>query len=105
LAIVKENTASVDDKKTHGIGLRAYLTVWALLITLTAVTVTMAKLRLGGLTIIAVLSIAIVKSLLVLLYFMHLRHENRLIIKLLIPGTIVLLAIFIALTYTDVMTR
>jgi cytochrome c oxidase subunit 4 len=97
--------ASETNKNSHGIGPRVYLTVWGLLLLLTAITVTSAKLRLGKVTIAVVLAVAMVKSLLVLLYFMHLRHEKRLIIKLLLPGVIVLLAIFIGLTYTDVMTR
>lgn len=99
-------TENPDKVSAHSrIGVRACIAVWGLLLALTAITVISAELHLGGLTIIAVLSIASVKSVLVLLYFMHLRYEKRLIIKLLLPGTIVLLAIFIGLTYTDLMTR
>lgn len=100
-----DKPAATDAGTTGRIGLSTYYIVWGMLLLLTAVTVTGAKLHLGTLTIVVVLSIATVKAVLVLLYFMHLRHENRLIIKLLIPGTIILLAIFIGLTYTDVMTR
>jgi cytochrome c oxidase subunit IV len=105
LSTGNENVSAADAIKKPSIGLRTYFAVWSLLLFLTAATVTMAKLELGAITIIAVLAIATVKSVLVLLYFMHLRHEKRLIITLLIPGVIVLLAIFISLTYTDVMTR
>jgi caa(3)-type oxidase subunit IV len=48
---------------------------------------------------------AAVKSSLVFLYFMHLRWEKRLLIKLLIPIALAVLAIFIGLTYTDVLAR
>jgi caa(3)-type oxidase subunit IV len=41
----------------------------------------------------------------VLLYFMHLRYENRAVIKLIIPIAIITLAIFIGGTFSDVFTR
>ena len=85
--------------------LKAYIAVWISLMVLTAVTVTSARLQLGAVTIAVVLTIAVVKSVLVLVYFMHLRYEKRWLVKLLIPGTLVLLAIFIGLTYSDVITR
>ncbi|MDD5676014.1 MAG: cytochrome C oxidase subunit IV family protein [Chitinivibrionales bacterium] len=95
IASVHEQPASI----------RPYIAVWITLLVLTGVTVTGARLNLGTVTIIVVLTIAAIKSVLVLLYFMHLRHEKRLLLKLLIPGTLVLLAIFIGLTYADVITR
>ena len=92
-------------RATPAPGLRSYLTVWGALLVLTGLTVTMASLNLGALTIVAVLSIAAVKSTLVLFYFMHLRYERRLLIKLLIPIVLAVLAIFIGLTYTDILYR
>ncbi|MGO8693304.1 MAG: cytochrome C oxidase subunit IV family protein [Rectinemataceae bacterium] len=86
-------------------GVRSYLTVWGCLVALTALTVTMASLHLGAATIVAVLAIAAVKSTLVLFYFMHLRYERRLLIKLLMPIALATLAIFIGLTYTDILYR
>ncbi len=84
---------------------RTYLLVWAGLIALTAATVTVASLDLGPVAVGLALVIAAVKSTLVLLYFMHLRWEKRLLIKLAVPITLVTLAIFIGLTYTDVLRR
>lgn len=86
-------------------GIKTYIIIWVALIIFTAITVTSASLNLGKITIIICLAIAVIKSTLVLLYFMHVRYEKRLIIKLLIPGALVLLAIFIGLTYSDVITR
>jgi caa(3)-type oxidase subunit IV len=40
-----------------------------------------------------------------MLYFMHLRYEKSRLIRFLIPGALVLLAIFIGLTFSDVFTR
>jgi cytochrome c oxidase subunit 4 len=85
--------------------IRVFTAVWSLLLLLTAATVASAQLRLGKLTIIACLAIASIKSILVLLYFMHLRHEDRLVIKLSVPIALIVLAIFIGLTFTDVIPR
>ena len=72
---------------------------------LTALTVTMADLNLGRISILVVIAIAAVKSTLVLLFFMHLLTEKRLLLKLLVPIAICTLAIFIGLTYVDVLNR
>jgi cytochrome c oxidase subunit IV len=82
-----------------------YVYIWLALIVLTAITVTTASLSFGRVGILVVLAIAAVKSTLVLLYFMHLSSEKRLLLKLLVPIAICTLAIFIGLTYTDVLYR
>jgi cytochrome c oxidase subunit 4 len=86
-------------------GYRVYLLVYGALVCLTAITVTSASLNLGRVAILIVLAIAATKSVLVLLYFMHLRYEKRLLIRLLVPIVVVTLAIFIGLTYTDILYR
>ena len=82
-----------------------YIYVWVGLLALTALTVTMADLNLGRVSILVVIAIAAVKSTLVLLFFMHLLTEKRLLLKLLVPIAICTLAIFIGLTYVDVLNR
>jgi cytochrome c oxidase subunit IV len=82
-----------------------YVSIWAALVFLTIVTVTTAGLGVGRIGIVIVLAIAATKSTLVLLWFMHLATEKRLLLKLLVPIAICVLAIFIGLTYTDVLTR
>jgi cytochrome c oxidase subunit 4 len=82
-----------------------YALVWIALLVLTAVTVATARLDFGRIGIGVVLAIAATKSVLVLLYFMHLRWEKRLLLKILVPIAIATLAIFIGLTYTDVLNR
>ena len=84
---------------------RFYVGIWAALVCLTALTVTMASWDLGTISIIIVLTIAATKSVLVLLGFMHLWWEDKLVIKLLIPIVLVTLTIFIGLTYTDILYR
>lgn len=82
-----------------------YIYVWVALLALTALTVTMADLNLGRVSILVVIAIAAVKSTLVLLFFMHLLTEKRLLLKLLVPIAVCTLAIFIGLTYVDVLNR
>jgi len=82
-----------------------YFYVWIALLVLTAITVTTAGLNVGRVGIIIVLVIAATKSTMVLLWFMHLRSEKRLLLKLLVPIAIATLAIFIGLTYMDILTR
>ncbi len=89
----------------RGPGYRGYVAVWAGLVIFTALTVTMASLDLGKVAIAVVLAIAATKSVLVLLFFMHLRYEGKLVIKLLLPIVIITLSIFIGLTYTDILYR
>lgn len=82
-----------------------YVVIWLGLIVLTVLTVTTAGLNVGRVGIIIVLAIAATKSTMVLLWFMHLSTEKRLLLKLLVPIAICVLAIFIGLTYSDVLTR
>jgi len=82
-----------------------YILVWAGLVILTAITVTSASLNFGRVGILIVLAIAAIKSTLVILYFMNLLFEKRLLLKILVPIAICTLAIFIGLTYTDVLFR
>jgi len=89
---------------THTHHLR-YVGIWIALVVLTAITVTTAGLGVGRIGILIVLAIAATKSTLVLLWFMHLSTEKRLLLKLLVPIAICALAIFIGLTYSDVLTR
>jgi cytochrome c oxidase subunit 4 len=84
---------------------RIYFSVWISLLFLTALTVIVAGLDFGTVAVIVALAIAAGKSTLVLLYFMHLREEKRLVFKLLIPIAVAALAIFIGLTYVDILKR
>ena len=82
-----------------------YVWVWVALVVLTAITVTTATLNFGRTGILIVLAIAAIKSTLVILYFMGLLFEKRLMLKVLVPIAIGVLTIFIGLTYTDVLYR
>jgi len=84
---------------------KTYVWVWVGLLILTGLTVSMAGMNLGLLSIVIVLSIAAIKSVLVLSYFMHLKYETGLLFKLMIPIVLAALTVFIGLTFTDIAFR
>ena len=84
---------------------RTYVCVWVGLLMLTGLTVSVAGRGLGKLSVLVVLVIAGVKSGLILLYFMHLKYERGLLFKLIMPGTILLLVLFIGMVFTDIAFR
>jgi cytochrome c oxidase subunit 4 len=88
----------------HIISPRVYYVVFATLLTLTLLTVGIAYLDLGPLNNIAALGIAVGKTLLVILYFMHVRYSSRLT-WLFIGAGFFWLALLISGTLSDVFTR
>lgn len=84
---------------------RALVLVWIALLGLTALTVGMASLELGRLSIVAVLLIAGIKSGLVAAWFMHLRYERARLYLMLLIITLLLIGILLWLTFTDVGVR
>jgi cytochrome c oxidase subunit 4 len=87
------------------ISLRTYVLVWAGLLILTLTTTGVAFIDLGGQwnTLTAVV-IAVVKTVLVVVYFMHLRYSSRLTWVFAGAGFF-WLVILITLTMSDVLTR
>jgi cytochrome c oxidase subunit 4 len=79
---------------------RVYVIVFAALLALTLMTVTISYLRLGIIVaVVAALVIATMKGSLVASFFMHLISEKRLVHLALILTTVVLLALlFLPLT-------
>jgi len=61
----------------HNHGYGVYILVWLALMALTGVTVAVAGINFGGLTIATALVIASIKTYLVLTIFMHLRSESK----------------------------
>ena len=63
---------------THLVPIRIYLTIFAILMVLTAVTVSVSFLDLGPFNTVVALVIAVTKAVLVVLFFMHARYSSRL---------------------------
>jgi len=83
---------------------RTYFTVFALLMLFTATTVGVALIDLGRMNTVVALTIAVVKAVLVLLFFMHLRYSSRLT-WLVVSAGMVWLMVLISLTMSDFLTR
>jgi cytochrome c oxidase subunit 4 len=78
--------------------------VWLALLLLTGVTVGVAAFDFGYLNVLAAMVVATAKALLVILFFMHLRYENR-VLGLFVALVFLILAIFIGFTFFDVAFR
>ncbi|PJB77483.1 MAG: cytochrome-c oxidase [Acidobacteria bacterium CG_4_9_14_3_um_filter_49_7] len=88
----------------HIMSYRALITVWIVLLALTALTVWVSTIHLGFLNVAAALIIASCKGLVVVAFFMHLKYENA-GLKTMVLMAFVILAIFIGLTFFDVVYR
>ena len=83
---------------------KMFVSVWAALLVLTATTVYVATLELGPLNAIVALSIATIKALLVLLFFMELRYSTALT-KVAVVAAVFFLMLLAGLTLSDYLTR
>lgn len=88
----------------HIISYGTYIFVWLGLLALTALTVTIAGINLGNLTIVVALIIAMIKSILVVNIFMHIKFDMVVFKIFVIVGFLTLVAIFI-LTFSDYLFR
>ena len=86
------------------VSLRTYTLVFAALLALLALTVSVAFLPLGGWGPVAAMSIAVGKATLIMLYFMHLRQEEGLVRVFAVSGVVWLLLLF-TLLLSDYLTR
>ena len=88
----------------HVVPIRVYLLVFGALMLFTAITVAAAFVDLGVLNNVVMLSIAVVKATLVVLFFMHVKYSTRLIPVVAVGGAFFLLILF-AITMSDYLSR
>ncbi|MBF0506396.1 MAG: cytochrome C oxidase subunit IV family protein [Nitrospirae bacterium] len=94
----------MEDARSHITGYKTYAYIWACLLLLTGLTVTVAKINFTGFSVLICLVIASIKALLVLMFFMHVRYEGA-FLKGVILLTIFTLTAMIGLTFSDVWYR
>jgi cytochrome c oxidase subunit 4 len=99
-----ESTSHAAEAHTHDVGYGTYIMVWLGLVALTAITVTIAGIHLGSVTLIAALMIASIKTVLVVSYFMHVRFDNM-TIKIFIYVCLLVFIIIMILTFSDLSFR
>lgn len=88
----------------HSGGYGVYLLIWFSLVVFTGLTVAVAGVHFREFAVAMALTIATVKSLLVIFYFMHLKYEP-LLLRLMVAVCFVTFVIFIVLTFFDVLFR
>jgi cytochrome c oxidase subunit 4 len=91
----------------HVVPVPVYLAVFAALLVLTGLTVAVAMWDLGAYNALhtpLAMAIAAAKALLVVLYFMHVRHSERLT-WIFIASAVLFLFFLISLTLSDYLTR
>ncbi len=88
----------------HTVGYGKLTTVWLVLLALTALTVYVARHNVGFGHVWGSLAIAVAKGGLVIAFFMHMKYEGRLL-RWLLFFALAVLAIFIGLTFFDVLYR
>jgi len=88
----------------HVLPLSTYLTVGGALLLLTCVTVLVSRFQFGEWNLIVAMAVAAVKATLVLLFFMHLKYDNKLYTFAFLIS-VAFLAVFIIFTMLDTMTR
>jgi cytochrome c oxidase subunit 4 len=88
----------------HIVPYRSFVIVWIVLLILTGITVAVAQVNLGALNVWVALGIATVKAGLVVAVFMHMKYESPLF-KLALVSALAILAIFIGMTFLDVLYR
>jgi cytochrome c oxidase subunit IV len=89
---------------THVASQRLYVSVFAALLALTALTVGVSRLELGVWHTPVGLAIAACKATLVFLFFMHLLHSSRLT-WLILAGALFFMGILFGLTLSDYLSR
>lgn len=88
----------------HILPLKTYYLVAAALMILLVVTVGVALIHLGPFNVLVAMAIAVTKALLVVLYFMHVKYNSRLI-WVFASGGVLWFLIMVILTMGDFIAR
>ncbi len=95
---------SAENEQSTIIPYRTYMLIVAILIILALTSVFLTRIYLGTLTIAAALIIAVIKSSLVLRYFMHLKFESRMF-TIGVVAVSLLISSVIIITFLDYLYR
>jgi cytochrome c oxidase subunit IV len=88
----------------HVVSRTTYFLVFGALMVLTVITVLVAKVDLGFLNTFVAMTVAVIKALLVILWFMHVRYSSKLT-WIIVAAGFFWLAIMFVFTLADYMTR
>jgi cytochrome c oxidase subunit 4 len=102
--IDKDASSNQDPHAEFQVPMSTYLAIFIALMVLLVITVVAAFLPLGQLNMIVAMTIATIKAVLVILYFMHVKFASRLT-KVFVAAAFVWLAIMFVLTFADYVSR
>jgi len=91
--------------KEHTVSLGTYLLIGVTLLVLTIATTLIAFVNLGPFNAAVALTIATFKALLVVLFFMHVKYTNEKMTGAVVVAGFFFLAILLALSMSDYLTR
>ena len=92
------------EEKHHIVPYRTFLLVLVALITFTFISIGATSYNLGPLTVVTALVLATLKTILVLIYFMHLKFDVRMF-AILVFAVLVLIGVVIFITFLDYLYR
>ena len=88
----------------HADSAKTYTLIFLALLALTGITTAVAYVDLGHFSVVVALAIAVLKMLLVALFFMHLRHST-ILTRIVVAGGLLWLGILITLSMSDFISR
>lgn len=89
----------------HVVSRKTYIVVWIALMVLMVLTAGLSRIDLGEWSTVVALAIAVIKALLVILFFMHVRYEDQKITWVVVIAGFFWLGLLLALSMTDYLTR
>jgi len=89
----------------HGTSVKTYLIIGATLLVLTVATTLIAFVNLGPFNPVVALTIATIKALLVILFFMHVKGASEKLTGVIVVAGFFFLAILLSLSLADYLTR
>jgi cytochrome c oxidase subunit 4 len=98
------NITNPEHAEHHIVGPKTYSIIFITLLTLTGITVAAAFVNLGILNPIVALAIASTKAVIVILFFMHVFYQSKLV-KMTVAAGFFTFLILITMTLTDYISR
>ena len=89
----------------HVVSRKTYIVVWIALMALMVLTAGLSRIDLGEWSTVVAMVIAVIKALLVILFFMHVRYEDQKITWVVVIAGFFWLGILLALSMTDYLSR
>jgi cytochrome c oxidase subunit 4 len=89
----------------HIVEWKTYLKVWIALMCLMVLTAGLSFIDLGDLSTIVALTIAVIKTILIVLVFMHVKYESQRMTLVVIIGGFFWLGILLVLSLADYLSR